>query len=93
MTSLIHTSVALVDGWVYIKLINPPPYWRLRGRYRATLADGSTAWGEWFDAAQGTGDLVQVQVNTQSASAMEWQIIATDPPEVPVEPPPPEIPE
>jgi len=89
----ILTTVTLVDGWVIIRLVNPPPRWKLRGRY-VTVSD-PPAYGEWFDGPSGTGDLVRVRQNEQSSSGMEWQVIAEpDPSEpAPVEPTPDEQPE
>ena len=92
LAGTIVTNVVLVDGWVIIRLVNPPPYWKLRGRYVTT--GNPPTYGEWFDGPSGTGDLVHVRQNTQSTSGMEWQVIAVDPSEPsPVEPLPAEEPE
>ena len=92
LAGTIITTVVLVDGWVIIRLVNPPPYWKLRGRY-VTVGD-PPIYGAWFDGPSGTGDLVRVRQNEQSSSGMEWQVIAIDPPEpAPVDPPIAEEPE
>ena len=59
LAGTIVTTVVLVDGWVIIRLVNPPPRWKLRGRY-VTAGDPPT-YGEWFDGPSGTGDLVRVR--------------------------------
>lgn len=92
LAGTILTTVIYHDGYVIIRLVNPPPYWKVRGRY--VTPGNPPTYGAWFDGPSGTGDEVQLGLNTQSNSWMEWQVIATDPPEpAPVDPLPAEEPE
>jgi len=96
LAGTILTTVIFKDGWVIIRIVNPPPYWKVRSRYvtPSPIPGVPPAYGDWFDGPSGTGDEVWLRPNEQSSSWMEWQVIAIDPPEpAPVDPPIAEEPE